>query len=77
MAEPTRITVRGETDYDVVVGRRLGDELISALPTGAARIAVVHPVSRPDDGSRVSALVEAAGAAPLLLPVPDGESAKT
>ncbi|HEY5136939.1 MAG TPA: 3-dehydroquinate synthase [Candidatus Nanopelagicales bacterium] len=77
MAEPTRITVRGEADYDVVVGRALGDELISSLPSGAARIAVVHPVSRPDDGSRVSALVEAAGAAPLLLPVPDGESAKT
>jgi 3-dehydroquinate synthase len=72
-----RITVRGEADYDVVVGRDLGAEVASALPASVRRVAVVHPVTRPEDGRRIADTVRAAGAEPLLVPVPDGEAAKT
>jgi len=77
MAEPTRITVRGETDYDVVVGRDLLGSLADVLPSSTRRVAVLHPGTRPADAARVAAAVAAAGMQPLLLPVPDGEDAKT
>ena len=77
MTDSTRITVRGETDYVVVVGRALTEEIAAALPPSVRRVAVVHPGSRPEDGHRVAAVVAAAGAEPVLLPVPDGEEAKT
>ncbi len=75
--EVARITVRGETDYDVVVGRGLGAEVASALPPSVQRVAVVHPGTRPQDGRRIADIVRASGAEPLLVPVPDGEDAKT
>ena len=77
MTETTHITVRGERDYDVVVGRGLDAALRAAIPAGAARVAVVHPGSRPGEGSRVAELLASLGAEPVLLPVPDGEEAKT
>ncbi len=77
MAEPARITVHGETAYDVVVGRGLDPLLASALDASVRRVAVVHPASRPEDAARVAAVADAAGVETLLLPVPDAEDAKT
>jgi len=77
MADTTRVTVRGEGDYDVVIGRGLGDEVAAAVPSSARRVAVVHPGSRPDDARRIGESLRRAGVEPLLLPVPDGEGAKT
>ena len=44
MSDATRITVKGETPYDVVVGEGLLGELPGLLP-GAQRVAVVHPAA--------------------------------
>ncbi|MFC6238366.1 3-dehydroquinate synthase [Longivirga aurantiaca] len=76
MTGPTRISVRGESPYDVVVGRSLLDSLPSAV-RGAHRAAVVHPASRPEDGARVAEALRDSGHQVLLIPVPDGEDAKT
>ena len=77
MADATRITVRGEGDYDVLIGRGLSDAVTAAIPSSVRRVAVVHPGTRAVDGARLADAVRAAGAEPLLLPVPDGENAKT
>jgi 3-dehydroquinate synthase len=77
MADTTRISVRGESDYDVLIGRGLGEAITGAIPSSVRRVAVVHPGTRTVDGARVADAVRAAGAEPLLLPVPDGEDAKT
>ncbi|HSN07111.1 MAG TPA: 3-dehydroquinate synthase [Candidatus Angelobacter sp.] len=77
MADPRRITVRSETDYDVVVGRGLDADLAAALPESVRRVAVVHSAARVLDGRRVADIVAATGVEPVLVPVPDGEEAKT
>jgi 3-dehydroquinate synthase len=77
MADTTRVTVRGEGDYDVVIGRGLGDEVAASIPSSTRRVAVVHPGTRLDDAHGIAESLRGAGAEPLLLPVPDGEDAKT
>ena len=77
MAETTRVTVRGEGDYDVLIGRCLGDEVAAAIPATTRRVAVFHPGTRPDDAHRIVESLRASGVESLLLPVPDGEDAKT
>ncbi len=76
MSDTTRITVRGEQDYDVLIGRGLVADVVAAIPPAVRRVAVVHPGTRPLDAQRIADAVRAAGAEPLLLPVPDGEDAK-
>ena len=76
MSQPTRIGVRGDQPYDVVVGRALLDAL-PAVVRGAHRAAVVHPASRAGDGARVAEALRDSGHEVLLVPVPDGENAKT
>ncbi|MGD9955030.1 MAG: 3-dehydroquinate synthase [Candidatus Nanopelagicales bacterium] len=76
MSLPTRIAVAGEKPYDVVVGRGLLDSLPAAV-RGAHRVAVVHAASRPADGSRAAEALRDSGHEVLLIPVPDGEDAKT
>ena len=41
--EPVRITVDGETPYDVVIGRGLLGELRGLLGPRVAKVLVVHP----------------------------------
>ena len=43
----------------------------------ATRVAVVHPAPRAADGTRVAELLASLGVEPVLVPVPDGEAAKT
>jgi 3-dehydroquinate synthase len=73
---PTRIRVRGEAPYDVVIGRGLLDELAPAV-RGAHRVAVVHPASRPSEASRVAEALRDSGHQVLPIAVPDAEGAKT
>ena len=73
----TRIPVRGESSYDVLVGRGLDAELVPLLGSSTSRVALVHPDTRPADAERLARTVAAAGLQPLLVPVPDAEGAKT
>ena len=45
MTDATRITVRTERPYDVVVGRGLLGELPAMLGPNAQRVAVIHPAA--------------------------------
>jgi len=72
----TRIGVRAEREYDVVLGRDLVGEL-PAMLEGASRVAVLYPEALESRASHVVELVSAAGLRPLTIALPDAEAAKT
>jgi 3-dehydroquinate synthase len=73
--EPTVLHVGGASPHDVVVGRDLLDRLPGVLGDGPQRVALVHPVGL----GQLAHLARTAMSAyeVHLLPVPDGEAAKT
>ncbi|MGW0805496.1 3-dehydroquinate synthase [Nonomuraea sp. NPDC002799] len=73
----TRITVGGDSPYDVVVGTGVLAELATLLKPGVRTVAVVHPASLPEISRPVCAALTEAGYEVAELPVPDGEAAKT
>lgn len=73
----TRITVRGDHPYDVVVGTGVLGELPGLLAAGVRTVAVVHPASLPEIARPVCGVLETAGLEVLSLPVPGGEAAKS
>ena len=75
MSEPTRVHVRGEHPYDVVIGHGLLGEL-AALVQRSARVAVVHPAALRESAEAVRQDLAAAGHAAHAVEVPDGESQK-
>ena len=75
MSGPTRITVRGERSYDVVVGEGLLGELAPAL-AGADRVAVVHPAALRATADAVREDLAAQGFTAHAVEVPDGEKSK-
>ncbi|MEI8055795.1 MAG: 3-dehydroquinate synthase [Actinomycetes bacterium] len=77
MSQHTRITVRGDSPYDVVVGQGLRGELAGAVGAGVSRVAVIHSDGRTDDGNSVVQQLRENGFEVLALAVPDAEAAKT
>ena len=77
MAEVTRIPVRAERPYDVVVGGGLLDELPGLIGSEAQRVAVLHPPTLINYAARVTATLTAAGYEVTRVDVPDAEAAKT
>jgi 3-dehydroquinate synthase len=71
----TRIEVGGPAPYPVLVGTGLLGEL-PRLVAGATRVAVLHPPTLTASADTVRAELKNAGHEPLLLEVPDGETAK-
>ncbi|MCW2766336.1 MAG: 3-dehydroquinate synthase [Nocardioides sp.] len=76
MTSSTVLPVRGASAYDVIVGADLSDRLPTVLGAGVQRVAVVCPESLRD---RFPAYLDTLAAAYdlLVLPIPDGEEAKT
>ncbi|KAB8192341.1 3-dehydroquinate synthase [Nonomuraea phyllanthi] len=74
---PTRISVRGDSPYDVVVGTGVLGELPTLLKPGVRTVAVIHPETLPEISAPVGEALRAAGHEVVELPVPDGEQAKT
>jgi 3-dehydroquinate synthase len=72
----TRITVRGERPYEVVVGTGVLSELPSLVGDGARAVVVVHAVSVAALAEPVCQVLAAAGYSVRAEPVPDGEAAK-
>ena len=70
-----RLHVGGASPYDVVVGRDLLDRLPGVLGEAPERVALVHPERLGDLAHRVRTVLRDRDV--LLLPVPDGEEAKT
>jgi 3-dehydroquinate synthase len=77
MAEPTRIEIRAERSYPVLVGTDLLDRLPGLLDAGVQRVAVIHPPTMIDLASRVVRRLAGAGLEVTRIDVPDGETAKT
>ncbi|MGN9782653.1 3-dehydroquinate synthase [Nonomuraea sp. ZG12] len=73
----TRIAVRGDSPYEVVVGTDVLGELPGLLKPGVRTVAVIHPESLPELSGPVCAVLSEAGHDVVPLPVPDGEQAKT
>ncbi|MFC4531721.1 3-dehydroquinate synthase [Sphaerisporangium dianthi] len=73
----TRITVKGEHPYDVVVGAGVLAELPGLVGEGARTVAVVHPAGLPEIARPVCGALSSAGYSVVALPVPDGEHAKS
>ena len=79
MNELARVTVRGDTAYDVVVGRGCGcvESIAAILPADAIRVAVVHAERTSSIAARIVAALTTAGFRVVAIPIPDGEAAKT
>ena len=78
MSDPSGVTtlhVGGASPYDVVVGRDLLDRLPGVLGEAPERVALVHPERLGDLAHRVRTVLSDRDV--LLIPVPDGEEAKT
>ncbi|MFD1720950.1 3-dehydroquinate synthase [Amnibacterium endophyticum] len=75
MSATERIPVRGAGEYDVVVGRGLGDELERLMPAGAKKALLIH---QPVQARRADAVRErfAGRVEVLTAEVPDAEDAK-
>ncbi|MEI8083070.1 MAG: 3-dehydroquinate synthase [Actinomycetes bacterium] len=74
---PVRITVGGQSPYDVVIGRDLDGLAVRELPQDAARVAVIHP---PTLVGRAEALREAiaeTSRSAVTIEIPDGERGKS
>jgi 3-dehydroquinate synthase len=75
--DPTRIEVKGERPYDVVVGHQILGELAAMLGDGVRRVAVIHPRSLAASGEAVRLDLQAQGLSAIAVEVPDGEGAKS
>jgi 3-dehydroquinate synthase len=73
----TRITVRGDSPYDVVIGTGVLPELPGLLKDGVRTVAVIHPAGLPEIARPVCEALSEAGYDVVELPVPDGEQAKS
>jgi 3-dehydroquinate synthase len=75
MNDATVLRVGGASPYDVVVGRDLLDRLPGLVGAAAERVALVHAETLGDFAHRARTALAAYDV--HLLPVPDGEAAKT
>ena len=76
MSPATRVTVGGESPYDVVVGADLGHDLPPLLGE-PGKVLLVRPHALVGLSATVEGSLRAAGHEVVLTEVPDGEAAKT
>lgn len=75
MSDLVKITVGGDSPYDVIVGRNLLDQVPSLL-TGAKKVLIVHPGGLAVSAEALRDSLVASGFEALLAGVPDSEDAK-
>jgi 3-dehydroquinate synthase len=73
----TRIQVRAERPYPVLVGTGLGEEVPGLLGETVQRVAVIHPPTLIGLAARVTRRLAEAGREVTRIDVPDAEAAKT
>ncbi len=73
----TRIQVRAESPYEVLVGNGLLDELPALLGADVQRVAVIHPPTLIGLAESVVHRLRTAGLSCVRIDVPDAEAAKT
>lgn len=72
----TRIDVRADRTYPVVIGRNLLGEL-PPLIDGAARVAIIHPGALTVSAETVASDLTSVGHETITIEIPEGEDAKT
>jgi 3-dehydroquinate synthase len=75
--EPTRIAVKAEQPYQVLVGYDLLAEVPPLLGHGVQRVALLHPPTMIKTAERLAQLLSSAGLEPIRIDVPDAEAAKS
>jgi 3-dehydroquinate synthase len=75
--EPTRIAVKAEQPYEVLVGYDLLAEVPPLLGHGVQRVALLHPPTMIKTAERLAQLLSSAGLEPIRIDVPDAEAAKS
>ena len=73
----TRITVKGDRPYDVVVGSGIADRVADSLPADAERVLVVHSAPLARQAEHLTEQIRATGRTPVSAEVPDAEAGKT
>ncbi len=75
--EPTRIAVKAEQPYQVLVGYDLLAEVTPLLGHGVQRVALLHPPTMIKTAERLAQLLTSAGLELIRVDVPDAEAAKS
>src|SRR4029434_3702369 len=75
--EPTRIAVKAELPYQVLVGHDLLAEVPPLLGYGVQRVALLHPPTIIKTGERLAQPLTRAGLEPIRIDVTDAEAAKS
>jgi 3-dehydroquinate synthase len=75
--EPSRIAVKAERPYHVLVGYDLLAEVPTLLGQGVQRVALLHPPTMIKTAERLAQLLTSAGLEPIRIDVPDAEAAKS
>lgn len=75
-ADSTRISVTGETNYEVLIGRNILDNAASALGDRVNKVLIIHTSSVGKIAEELRASLQARYEQVLLAEVPDAESAK-
>lgn len=76
MNDITRITVTGDSPYDVLVGRALLGEVGKNLGTGVKKVLIVHPEALSVSAEALRESLVAEGFEAILAGVPNSEDAK-
>lgn len=76
MSDITRITVTGDSPYDVLVGRALLGEVGKNLGTGVKKVLIVHPEALSVSAEALRESLVAEGFEAILAGVPNSEDAK-
>lgn len=71
-----RIAAKGETDYEILLGRGLLDEVATSLGNSVRKVLLVYPEPLEISAQALADSLSAAGKAVWQFPVADGESAK-
>jgi len=76
-AAPVRVTVQGETSYDVVIGRHLLGELPAMLGESVRKVLVLHPAALATTADAIREDLVEQGYEAIQAEVPDAEESKT
>lgn len=75
MSETTRVSVTGDSSYEILIGRALLGEVAPALP-GVKKVLVIHPIALAASAELLREQLISDGFEAILAGVPDSEDAK-
>lgn len=76
MNEITRIPVTGASNYDVLIGRSLLNQVAPSLGDGVHKVLIIHPAALSNSADAIRESLVLSGYEVILATVPDGEDSK-